>query len=330
MLLAMNGRHIIIPLFLLSVLCFHVLISMSSVGRSLTSEITAKKITATLDDFVLFDKDQNNRNWRQLKKGLHYNRKMHFRKDKSLGGTIKYFGGLVPTSNKKIPTRARVLQEVLNYTGGARPPPSSSSHHIDQIYYINMDKDHKRRYVMDAWLNSTGIPYQRVPGIHGDDHSCMSRKNGKTCFKISGLTYSNLNLLDNYNLSGNLTLVLEDDFVIKDMDKLLLSLHLLPNDWDVVRFDCWERRGYQMNFDDISTFSYRSGPLDQRYCKPCKFCGGTHAMLWRSDNDGASLAKLREVFSRKPYNDIDCRLTDPILKSYCIDVGVGEFYDSSF
>jgi hypothetical protein len=42
----------------------------------------------------------------------------------------------------------------------------------------------------------------------------------------------------------------------------------------------------------------------------CKFCGGTHAMLWRI----SALTKLRDLWSERPYRAIDCRLnTDSVI-----------------
>jgi hypothetical protein len=53
----------------------------------------------------------------------------------------------------------------------------------------------------------------------------------------------------------------------------------------------------------------------------CYFCGGTHAMLWRH----SSVHKLDKVWSRRPFDDVDCLLTTPKLKSYCVNIGVGSF-----
>lgn len=42
-------------------------------------------------------------------------------------------------------------------------------------------------------------------------------------------------------------------------------------------------------------------------------------MLWRG---GETLLKLRKVWSHRPFDDVDCRLKTPAIKSYCVDAHV--------
>merc|ERR1711862_1018850 len=140
------------------------------------------------------------------------------------------------------------------------------------------------------------------------------------------------------------------------------SIQLVPRDWDVLRWDCWQHP--LPYFKWFSNFSYSVSPLNDtvllalknrtdtlckenisplndpiflalknrtdKLCKEnqkkskhkCWYCGGTHAVMWRSD----SVQKLRDVWSERPYDDIDCRLTHKSLKSYCINIGVGHFH----
>merc|ERR1711971_710905 len=52
--------------------------------------------------------------------------------------------------------------------------------------------------------------------------------------------------------------------------------------------------------------------------KDWKYCGGTHAVIWRSDR----LHKLRDLWMRDPVSDIDCMLTTNKLNSYCVQGSV--------
>lgn len=135
-------------------------------------------------------------------------------------------------------------------------------------------------------------------------------------------------------------MVIEDDFVIRDLPKLLASIPLVPDDWDVIRWDCWAPP-----FASFQKYSWPyafSTTIDPETCPPneCDYCGGNHVTLWNgrtattrrttstSNGDGLppSVQKLHQVWSRKPYNTVDCALSDPSLKSYCINIGIGEFH----
>jgi hypothetical protein len=199
---------------------------------------------------------------------------------------------------------------------------------------------------MEDWLrnNQTIAPFQRIVAMVGNDtDACSGKKliaSNQRCRGVAGLSKSMINIIDNFNTTG-MTLVLEDDFFIWDMTGLLLSLNSLPipNDWDILRFDCWGDRltnfvprlhsfgvgpgrianwteGYRVKgiFETKLTSANRTGNVYH-------FCGGTHAMLWRG---GESLRKLRSLWGSVPYGDIDCRLTRPFqdelnIKSYCIN-----------
>jgi hypothetical protein len=58
--------------------------------------------------------------------------------------------------------------------------------------------------------------------------------------------------------------------------------------------------------------------------KKCRFCGGTHATLWRSDR----LHILRKIweYPRQMYLGIDCLLSDDNIKSYCVQVKTGRLF----
>ena len=207
---------------------------------------------------------------------------------------------------------------------------------VNRIYYINMDHRIKRRGLAEEWLSHPNqhIPYQRITGLKGTNHSCIPQKNNSArCVGLSGLILSNLNIITNYNTTGY-TLVVEDDFAITDMERLLASVPLVPTDWDIIRFDCWDkplpnmpRYGgkpwiFSVTIDNTTKNTCLLSKEKQEH-KQCYFCGGTHVALWKGG--GPSLEKVRTVWSQIPYNDLDCRLSDPSLNSYCINIGIGEF-----
>lgn len=195
---------------------------------------------------------------------------------------------------------------------------------IDHIYYINLDKNTQRRKNMEKWLSKLPMEYQRVSAMRGNETTCNKHKQGERCVGLSGLAYTNLHIMNSLNVSG-LTLVLEDDFVVKNMSRLISSIQLVPDDWDVLRWDC--RTTPLQQFQRMGSV-FKSGPVDRSKCTSeeetsgnCYYCGGTHVTLWREE----SIPKLRRVWEQQPFDDIDCRLTDWSLKTYCIQIGVGKF-----
>ena len=208
---------------------------------------------------------------------------------------------------------------------------------VDRIYYINMDHRIHRRGLSEEWLSDPNqhIPYQRISGLKGANNNCVPHKNkGDSCVGVSGVILSNLNIITNYNTTGY-TLVVEDDFAITDMERLLASVPLVPTNWDIIRFDCWDkplpnmpRYGgkpwiFSVTIDKTIKNTCLLSNKEKQKHKQCYFCGGTHVALWKGG--GPSLEKVRKVWSQIPYDDVDCRLSDPSLNSYCINIGIGEF-----
>ena len=207
---------------------------------------------------------------------------------------------------------------------------------IDRLYYINLEHRWIRRGVMEHFMTEfstkTGIPHQRVLGQRGQNNTCVFYKQGRSCVGISGLAKTNVDIIETLNTTG-ITMVLEDDFVVTPemYEKLLLSVKLIPDDWDIIRWDCWDKAltgfqqytyAFQVKLDQ--TLIDRCEQGSQGKGRNCHHCGGTHVMMYRG---GESAQKLRKLWGKKPYNDIDCRLgMDPSLKSYCIQVGIGKFH----
>ncbi len=202
-----------------------------------------------------------------------------------------------------------------------REKPTLPKFTLDRIYYINLEKRFRRRAMMESWLSQQSIPYERVVASIGQPDICVTRYEGQKCMGVSGLARTNVHITEHFNTTG-ITLVLEDDIKVQEMDKLIASIHLVPADWDVIRWDCWDAP--LPGFQPIP-FGFKAGPLSEAHCTPdqqCWYCGGTHAVLWKG---GDSVEKLRKIWSIQPHLDIDCLLTDPSLNSYCVQVGIGQF-----
>ncbi|GFH52491.1 predicted protein [Chaetoceros tenuissimus] len=122
--------------------------------------------------------------------------------------------------------------------------------------------------------------------------------------------------MDNHNTTG-ITIVLEDDYVINDYPKLLKSLAMVPDDWDVLRFDLWQHpfRHYPHFPMEGIGYGFRSlAPPEGRW-----YCGGTHLTVWRGDK----VDKLRKHWDHYPRKPIDCLLARDNITSYGLMTGVG-------
>ena len=114
-------------------------------------------------------------------------------------------------------------------------------------------------------------------------------------------------------------MVVEDDFEVTQMEKILEALRLVPPDWDILRFDCYGE--VPKTFPWPNRFTFRTThaqtiPLAENPCSGyatadnCWFCGGTHVMLWH----GHAVQKLRAGWSRK----VRCFPSSPFTSSSSI------------
>jgi hypothetical protein len=200
---------------------------------------------------------------------------------------------------------------------------------IDRIYYHNLPKNHHRRQSMEVWLQDQAIPYERINATVGDKHSCVLKHNNTNrCRGIAGICKTLDGILQNKDTTG-VTMVLEDDIIPLDLnlDRLEESLKMVPNDWDIIRFDCWGLNDFHfplwVNDYVVDTSKYWSAndcDKTKNACLPKKFYGGAYSMLWR----GSSKHKLRKIWSQPPYHDADGRIAGrkKKLKSYCVNIGI--------
>jgi hypothetical protein len=200
--------------------------------------------------------------------------------------------------------------------------------HIDRIYYHNLEKNALRRQNMEFWLQNQPIPYQRINATVGDPKGCVRNHNTPNrCRGISGIVKTLTGIIDNENTTG-VSLVLEDDMfpLDKDLSRLEEAIKYVPNDWDLIRFDCWDGMLHSAGW--LNLFTIDVNKLRKKTCKKdlenCKaFCGGAFAMLWR----GTSVEKLKTMWSAKPIDDADCRIgRTPSVQSYCLNIGIWDHY----
>jgi hypothetical protein len=214
---------------------------------------------------------------------------------------------------------------------------------IDRIYYVNWDSYTERRKTMGIWLKKQPIPYKRIRAVGPANerlYPCIPEitKNSRSnrCWETVAHVLSNIQIMAKYNKTG-LSLVLADDFVVENMTRLIQSLEqLVLSNFDVVRWNCCARP--HPDFPRINSHVFRTGPQQEAQEKNAtttklpssyyygkndhdytygddQWCGGFCAMIWRD----SSVHKLCELWSEKPYADIDCRLTTRKIKSYCVN-----------
>jgi hypothetical protein len=207
---------------------------------------------------------------------------------------------------------------------------------INRIYFTNLDTNPARRAFMEGWLSKQTIPFERIPPGEIGDPSPAICVEGKTepnrCRGIAGIAKSDISIIDSYDTTG-LSLVFEDDHYAENITRLQESISVVPDDWDIIRFNCWGdipsdfpflhvKPGNELQIEKVfETRHNKEQPPCDGASETCWYCGGTHAMLWR----GSRVQKLRKIWSRKPYAEVDCLLTDQNnLTSYCINFPDGQ------
>ena len=195
-------------------------------------------------------------------------------------------------------------------------PPSK----ISQVYYINLDTRKDRNNFMKKMVlpmfDDKQIPYKRISGRRGigiTNETCVSGKTPpKRCSALVGVIRSNLHILNHERIT-NYTLILEDDWLISSLRDLDRAINSVPKDWDLIRFDCNGKIPQSFGpIDENNVFRVMHVTNATYY-----FCGGGYAMLIRP----RSIEKLKKIWSTKPYQDLDCALTDfgNTIKSYCVN-----------
>lgn len=186
---------------------------------------------------------------------------------------------------------------------------------IDHFFYINLDEEIEKKEKMESWLSwflpNRGIRFSRVPAMKGLPYIC-DFDDKERCIRESGLVDTTLNLIHSKKfMRSGVSLVLSDNFEVTDMHKLRMSANLVPDDWDIIRFDCYKESGEEFPMLNDYVFETRKGRG--------KFFGGSHAMLLRNDK----LDRVETALNVHPRMDLDGALSWKNLNSYCVNVGVG-------
>jgi hypothetical protein len=183
---------------------------------------------------------------------------------------------------------------------------------------------------MELSLGNQPTPYKRINARKGASDACVAGKNNsQTCIKVSGVSEMLVGIIENENTTG-LSLVLKDDFILSDphVARLEAALSWVPQDWDLIRFDCWDWEMGQVGLDRINRYVWDTSQYwETDYCRKnhcCWFCGGCHAMLWR----GSRVHKLKKMWSIRPYEAADCIIahSGKSVRSYCVNIGIGDLY----
>jgi glycosyl transferase, family 25 len=126
---------------------------------------------------------------------------------------------------------------------------------VPRIFLINLDRDTERLAYMTDQLVTLGLPFERVPAVHGADMPDWLRpffldSEGNIPTGLSpgevGCYASHLMLMHRIAESGTPALVLEDDIHIDAaFPELLRRIDLLPVGWDIIRLsNASDRRSF--------------------------------------------------------------------------------------
>tara|TARA_B100000683_G_C12499022_1_gene557078 strand:- start:1794 stop:2618 length:825 start_codon:yes stop_codon:yes gene_type:complete len=192
--------------------------------------------------------------------------------------------------------------------------------YIKQMYYINLDNRQDRNTFMLEHViplfQEKNIPWTRVTAQRGQGGNCVSNKNQTDrCKGLVGIIKSNLYILENLPIVEN-TLILEDDWTISSIDEMNRAIHVVPKDWDIIRFDCWGKIPTSFEPTDMNNV-FKTAHVRKA---SGWFCGGGHAMLIRP----SAVPILKNIWSKRPYDDLDCRLTSDDINSYCVNHNIAK------
>ena len=257
----------------------------------------------------------------------------------------------------------------------------NSNTRIGKIIYHNKPKDKLRKQYMESWLDDQSVPHQRnelqVPDMSkktksGNDGSSLCKKKVKDhCQSVMGKSKSLMRTLQGIKKeqgtglvknaplpppSGTgkygTTLLLDDNISPVDggLDRMEAALQLVPDDWEIIRFDCWGISDF--NFEwvnkyvlDVSEYKkeehcmWKDNTCGSDLKKRCEeklagdgwcaasnkgvFSGGSHALLVRDTTTHLrSIDKLVNTWRTQPYDFVDKVIGGRgWLRSYCVNIG---------
>ena len=248
---------------------------------------------------------------------------------------------------------------------------------VDQVYYLHGPKTrhlaHKQAaLLLDDNINSTSAQLASpLPTVSTSKHNktiplfypiplakgtpaggCIEQTKDSLCTENIAVTQALVSNIIEQNVTAGLTLIIRHSYLVTNMTLLQESIKQVPNDWDVIRWDC-QSNNIPSNFVYINDNIFRSSeylpgstifnntripcswdsaaPIinssnnEETSSSTCWYCGGSHIMLWK----GTSTTKLRSLWDNH-FMDIDCKLVQaPHINSYCIqNLDVGQFQKS--
>jgi hypothetical protein len=291
--------------------------SESELGRRVLCQPTLDKFEAELSYLGISITEEYNNAVKHIS-GSNYNNAVKGISGSDKNNAVKHLSGWEDNNAVK-----RITGSEYNNVDIRTLGPFES---LDRIYYINLDKRTDKRDIMESWLEpfskQYSIPYLRISALTWDS-ACTKVVGGeedlKKCRARTGLRNSNFHIMDHLNTTGY-TLVLEDDFYITNYTNLLNGVNKVPGDWDAIRFKCRSGKGFLNPREEFPQFEGGYRTVTPRGEKG--FCGGTHAVLWRSDR----LQNLRKIWEHpnNTYVGIDCALASDELNSYCLQAKIGK------
>jgi hypothetical protein len=213
-----------------------------------------------------------------------------------------------------------------------RDPYKNPKLTLDNIFYLNLPRRVDRDKSMMRWLpnlskNYNDIPIHRVKAIPGNSSAqCdVMHNDPRECRGIMSILMNNIRIFDS-NIGGDIFMVLEDDIQKFNPVRVEAAMNVVPNDWDVIRFDCYGTISSHLQKSVLSTnpFLLKTNYSDEvkamSYAEQEKneyhwYCGGTHAVIYRKK----ALKTLKKIYSSKPYIDMDCALNTNKINSYCFN-----------
>ncbi|GFH61567.1 hypothetical protein CTEN210_18043 [Chaetoceros tenuissimus] len=229
-----------------------------------------------------------------------------------------------PLIHSDVPTDEELLSKVKESKGETDNEDfdeEATRISIDQMFYMNLDEDIEKSKKMEDWLSwflpNRGIPFYRLPLMKGLPYVCDFEDEEK-CIRESGKVDTLLHLMQSneYNTRGT-SLNLQDDVEITDMHKLRLAANLVPDDWDVIRFDCSLESDNSLPNLNNYVFQTNQG----REIRP--FLDNSRIMLLRDDK----FEKIADAINILPRQELDAALSFKKINSYCVNVGIGHRFE---
>eukprot|EP00667_Euglena_gracilis_P020192 EG_transcript_21816 len=252
-------------------------------------------------------------------------------------------------------THLHYINESAEVSPDPNPNPSVAAFAPAGIdfYYINMNRSAARRRHMLRQFAALGIVARRWPGVvvpptaeevqrglRGEPGLPRARQR-MTAAEYAGTLgcrRSHQTLLRHLAHRdpphpGHWHMVFEDDLTLPRnlFVQLLPFLQRVPDDWDVIRFDCDRdelERADPTFYDIVAPDVYRVHRGNWTSCaetgQQCWLCGGTHTVVFRQRAVAAALQAFADQADRIHVDCILSRVGKPHgpLGSYCVQTGL--------